>query len=222
MKRIIILILEFLAGLAGNLVAGWIQQDVFLDVFTPIRILGTIVGSVLMLLLIFLLEKNRNIVNTKWTPRISKQNQISLESNMPTDKSSYDIFISHASEDKDNFVRQLVIALQERGISVWFDEFEIKIGDSLRESVDKGLAASRFGIVVLSEAFLNRNWPMQELNGLFAREIEGQKIILPIWHGLSKRQILEYSPMLADKYALSTEYMNIPEIVDALEAVIAK
>ena len=50
----------------------------------------------------------------------------------------YDVFISHASEDKDTVVRPLANALLQRGLKVWYDEFELKIGDSLRRKIDKG------------------------------------------------------------------------------------
>ena len=63
--------------------------------------------------------------------------------------SDTDLLISHASEDKDEIVRPLANALVEKGVKVWYDEFEMKIGDSLRRKIDKGLANSRFGIVVI-------------------------------------------------------------------------
>lgn len=75
------------------------------------------------------------------------------------DEREYDVFISHASEDKDAVVRPLAHALQKAGLSVWFDEFELQIGDSLRRKIDTGLARSRFGVVVLSQAFLGKGWP---------------------------------------------------------------
>ena len=70
--------------------------------------------------------------------------------------SEWDVFISHASEDKDDFVRPLADALRARGFSVWFDELTLKVGDSLRRSIDRGLARSRFGVVVVSPNFLNK------------------------------------------------------------------
>ena len=68
------------------------------------------------------------------------------------------MFISHASEDKDEVVRPLAMALKEKGLSVWYDEFELKIGDSLRRKIDLGLAKSNFGIVVISRDFINKGW----------------------------------------------------------------
>ncbi|NLT17886.1 MAG: toll/interleukin-1 receptor domain-containing protein [Clostridiales bacterium] len=125
---------------------------------------------------------------------------------------TYDVFISHASEDKDEFVRPFVAKLQENGVKVWFDEFSLRIGDSLRRSIDNGLKNSRYGIVVLSEAFFNKEWPQRELDGLFAREVNGEKVILPIWHKISKNEVLKYSPIIADMVAINTSNFTIEEI----------
>jgi TIR domain len=133
---------------------------------------------------------------------------------------SHDAFISHASEDKDDIVRALAMALSERGFSIWYDEFQLKVGDSLRRSIDRGLRDSRFGIVVLSEAFFSKNWPQYELDGLVAREMNGGKVIPPIWHKVAKDQVMGYSPSLADKLALNTSTMTLAEVVDALADVI--
>ncbi len=127
----------------------------------------------------------------------------------PPEEVGYDVFICHASEDKDQIVRPLAQELDELGFYVWYDEFTLKVGDSLRQSIDKGLINSRYGIIVLSQAFFAKNWPQYELNGLTAREVEGQKVILPIWHGITKQDLLRYSPSLADKVALDSQKMNI-------------
>jgi hypothetical protein len=124
----------------------------------------------------------------------------------------YDVFVSHASEDKDEFVRPFVNNLQENGLKVWYDEFSLRIGDSLRRSIDNGLKNSRYGIVVLSEAFFNKEWPQRELDGLFAREVNGEKVILPIWHKISKNEVLKFSPIIADMLALNTSSFTIEEI----------
>lgn len=121
-----------------------------------------------------------------------------------TPAQQWDVFISHASEDKESIVRPLANALINNGLLVWFDEFTLTLGDNLRRKIDRGLAASRFGIVVLSPDFFQKEWPQRELDGLVARESEGHKVILPIWHGLSHNEIAVYSPMLADRLAVST------------------
>lgn len=117
----------------------------------------------------------------------------------------YDVFISHASEDKESLVAPLAAALRTLGVKVWYDEFELTVGDSLSRKIDHGLAKSRFGLVVISPAFLKKNWPEYELRGLISREIAGEKVILPIWHNVAHAQVMEYSPPLADKLALNSE-----------------
>lgn len=134
----------------------------------------------------------------------------------------YDVFISHASEDKDEVVRPLANALQAGGLKVWYDEFELKIGDSLRRKIDQGLAKSRFGIVVLSQSFLTKGWTNYELDGLVTRAVTGEQIILPIWHNISKREVIEYSPSLADKVARSTATHTVEEIANEIKELISK
>ncbi len=116
----------------------------------------------------------------------------------------YDVFICHASEDKASFVAALASNLKSHGVSVWYDDFTLELGDSLLRKIDEGLAHSRYGIVVLSKVFFAKNWPQHELDGLFSREVAGAKVILPIWHGVSFQDVRAYSPILAGKLAVST------------------
>ena len=95
------------------------------------------------------------------------------------DNKGYDVFISHASEDKDPVARPLANALVERGITVWYDEFEMKIGDSLRRKIDQGLAHSNFGIIIISRNFISKGWTNYELDGLITRSLTGEQQILP-------------------------------------------
>lgn len=136
------------------------------------------------------------------------------------DGRTYDVFISHASEDKDEVVRPLATALKVAGLTVWYDEFELRIGDSLRRKIDKGLASSRFGVVVLSTAFFGRGWPEYELDGLVTRAVSGAQILLPIWHNVSKREVIGYSPSLADRLARSTATHTVEEIASEIVDVI--
>ncbi|EMX8699467.1 TIR domain-containing protein [Klebsiella michiganensis] len=134
---------------------------------------------------------------------------------------SYDVFISHATEDKDSFVRPLAELLKAKGINVWYDEFSLGWGKSLRKTIDYGLANSRFGVVVLSKSFIKKDWTEYELNGLTAREMSGEdQVILPIWHEVSKSDILKFSPTLVDKMALNTSINTIDEIAEQLESLL--
>lgn len=136
------------------------------------------------------------------------------------DEALHDVFISHASEDKDEVVRPLAEALRGGGLNVWYDEFTLKIGDSLRRKIDQGLANSRFGVVVLSQAFFGKGWPEYELDGLVSRSVSGEQVLLPIWHNVSKREVMQYSSSLADKLARSTATHTVEEIAAEIITVI--
>ncbi|MDP3111971.1 MAG: toll/interleukin-1 receptor domain-containing protein [Thermodesulfovibrionales bacterium] len=131
----------------------------------------------------------------------------------------YDAFICHASEDKDSFVRPLANELRRRGLHVWYDEFSLRVGDSLRRSIDRGLTKSCYGIVVLSPDFFRKEWPQKELDGLTALESGTRKVILPIWHKVEKDYILKYSPILADRIAINST-PGIEHVVEELLKVV--
>ena len=126
--------------------------------------------------------------------------------------SRWDLFISHASEDKDTFVRPLAVALRSLGVSVWYDEFSLRLGDSLSRSIDRGLAQSSYGLVVISPAFIRKPWPEYELRGLVSREIAEDRVILPIWHGVARDDVLAFSPPLCDKVALNTGGLDAKDV----------
>ena len=121
----------------------------------------------------------------------------------------FDVFISHASEDKEDFVDSLDEALRAAGLDVWYDRNEIRIGDSIRGSIDLGLSESRYGVVVLSPAFMAKEWTKHELGGLSAINLNS---ILPVWHGVSREEVVRFSPTLADLAALDSSVDSISEI----------
>ena len=133
---------------------------------------------------------------------------------------TYDVFISHASEDKDAVARPLARALETAGLTVWYDEFELRIGDSLRRKIDYGLAHSRFGIVIISRDFIKKGWTNYELDGIVTRTVSGEQVMLPIWHNITKDEVIAYSPTLADKVARNTETDSIEDIVHEIAAII--
>ncbi len=138
----------------------------------------------------------------------------------PSRKVKYDAFISHATEDKKEIVRPIAENLRSKGFKIWFDEFELKLGDSLRKSIDHGLVNSKYGVVILSKSFFEKKWTEYELNGLVAREIDGRKVILPIWYKITREDVLSYSPTLADKIALSIPPFDIKSVCHQLEEVL--
>lgn len=133
---------------------------------------------------------------------------------------TWDVFISHASEDKHSVAIPLRDALAELGVTVWLDKTELRLGDSLRRKIDEGIRSSRFGIVVLSETFFAKGWTNHELDGLVTRNVAGEQSLLPIWHDLSADQVRAHSPSLADKVALSTTGSSIDEMAEQIAAVV--
>jgi hypothetical protein len=127
-----------------------------------------------------------------------------------TDESKqYDFFISHASEDKKDFVEKLARKLKENGLEVWYDSYKVEWGDELRPTIDNGLKNCKWGIVVFSPNFLKlKKWTEYELNSLFSREEKGRKFILPIWHNITRKELEDYSPAFADRFALPSTDLN--------------
>lgn len=126
-------------------------------------------------------------------------------------------FISHDSRDKDAFVRELAHELAKNFCTVWYDEFSLKVGDSLRLSIERGLRETKKCIVVLSPNFLsNDGWGRAEFDSIFTREIlEKQNVILPIWLNVDVKDVYNYSPRLADKVGLAAT-LGVSEVARLL------
>ena len=138
---------------------------------------------------------------TQFRPAFSDPVPPSSSSKDPTE---YDVFVSHASEDKDEIATPLAERLRDRGLHVWFDSFELQVGDSLRRKIDQGLARSTFGVVILSQHFFAKEWPLIELDGLSAKATASDEPrLLPIWHHISMEEVLAKSPTLAGVMALN-------------------
>ncbi len=132
------------------------------------------------------------------------------------------MFISYASEDRQNFVEPLARCLSvDIGLNVWYDDFCLEVGDSLSASIDRGLHDSKYGTVVISKSFMSKKWPQRELSGLVILEQSQRgKRILPIWHGVTQRQVADYSPTLADKIGINTSEYTFQEIAILLTKVV--
>lgn len=117
---------------------------------------------------------------------------------------NWDVFISHAHEDKEAIARPLAEHLQRFGLRVWYDEFSLRVGDSLNESINHGLAQCRYGVIILSPNFVGKKWTRNELNGLVAREELDRRIILPIWHEITAAEVKRFSPILADRVGVQS------------------
>jgi len=132
------------------------------------------------------------------------------------DRSQKDVFVSHASEDKQEVAEPLVDLLRDLRITTWYDTQVLNIGDSLREKIDEGLAGCRFGVVILSPHFFNKSWPKEELDGLYSRRTQdGEFAILPVWHNVTVEQVTQFSPTLAGKVGVPTS-LGLPYVASRI------
>ncbi len=131
-------------------------------------------------------------------------------------------FISHDSRDKADIAHPLALMLEERNCPVWYDEFSLRVGDSLRESIERGLKETRKCILILTPNFLrNEGWGKREFNSVFTRELlEKKNVILPVWHEVTEQEVYDYSPSLADKYALNWSAEDKEDIADKLQQAV--
>ncbi len=151
-------------------------------------------------------QVDKGVAESTRAAPVEQSIQTSRYSAVPAEPSTdWDVFISHAWEDKDAIARPLAEALRARGLRVWYDEYTLSLGDRLRRSIDLGLARCRYGIVILSPHFFAKEWPQKELDGLVQRENRGEKVILPVWHNMDAEQIRRYSPPLADRIGVRSD-----------------
>jgi hypothetical protein len=130
-------------------------------------------------------------------------------------------FISHDSRDKNDIARPLAINLSQNLCPVWYDEFSLQVGDSLREKIEKGLKECRKCILILTPNFLaNQGWGKKEFDSIFTRElIEQQNLVLPIWAGVTQKDVFNYSLALADRLGIDWS-LGVDEITKRLLKVL--
>ena len=133
----------------------------------------------------------------------------------------WDLFISHASEDKESVARPLKELLERNKLKAWLDENELTLGDSLRRKIEHGLANSSHGVVILSKSFFEKEWPQRELDGLTALEVQRGKVILPVWHEVDATYVARFSPTLADRKGVSTSN-GLQHVVDEILRAIGR
>jgi hypothetical protein len=141
-----------------------------------------------------------------------------------TEKMKYErplAFISHDSRDKADVAIHIAIGLQKLLCPVWYDEFSLRVGGRLRESIEKGLREARKCILILSPSFLSNNgWTKVEFNSIFTREIvEAKDVVLPVWRDVSRDEVYNYSPTLADRVAVNWN-LGAEEVVKRLHRAI--
>ncbi len=148
------------------------------------------------------------------------ENKLSLNPDSMLNK-DFDVFISHANEDKEDFVKPLISQLTDKKISFFYDDLSIPWGSNIRKSLDAGIIRSKFCIVVISKPFLDKYWTTYELDGFLQKEsISNTTVLLPIWHNISHEEIISVSPTLASRKAIISDSSTIEEIVEGLKAIL--
>lgn len=176
------------------------------------------------------IKQQQNIFST-YEKQISElTNQIENQENQMTNTSTifnsddeieYDVFISHATEDKITFCDEFVKILQDDyKLNVWYDRDSLEWGDNIRTEIDTGLKKSKFGIAILSKSYFKKYWTNYELEGLFQRESNSSKLLLPIWHDITKQEVQQFSPTLSGKMAMNTAILTPHEIAEKLNAIL--
>ena len=131
-----------------------------------------------------------------------------------------DIFLCHAWEDRKTTAKNLTDLLVENGTSVWFSENEVLLGTNLLREIDKGLAASRVGIVLVTKSFLKRiqgnGIADKELSALLSRDQ-----LIPVLDGVTFEELFDVSPLLASRSGLNTSEETMEDIANKLSEVVS-
>ncbi|MEX2233555.1 MAG: toll/interleukin-1 receptor domain-containing protein [Cyclobacteriaceae bacterium] len=140
---------------------------------------------------------------------------------MRQNKYEYDAFISHAVEDKIPIANELCAKLERAGLKIWYSGKELGIGDSIEKTIEKGLNRSRYGIVIFSPTYLAKNWTIREFYTLLAKEIEEQKVILPVLYNITLDELKNKDLVMADRFAVNSD-KGIDFVVERLVREIKK
>lgn len=131
-----------------------------------------------------------------------------------------DVFLCHAWNDRRGAAKELHDLLESRGVSVWFSEKDVLLGTSLLREIDKGLAKSKVGVVLVTPALLRRlpeeSIADKELSALLARER-----LVPIVHDTTYEALREVSPLLGSRSGLSTSEDPMADIATKVAELVA-
>jgi hypothetical protein len=133
----------------------------------------------------------------------------------------WDVFISHAAEEKVEVAVPLAHKLVERGLRVWLDSLQIDLADNLRGKVNEGIAGSRFAVALLSARYLSKRWTIDELDAFMAREELGLRVVLPVLHGIEAPTLTVKYPLLANRIYGDTS-KGLDKVADEVVGVVLK
>jgi hypothetical protein len=127
-------------------------------------------------------------------------------------------FISYDSRDREDVARKIATNLQSMMCPVWYDEFSLRVGNNPRDSIERGLKTCKKCILILSPNFFaNNGCTKKEFDSIFTREIlEEKQLVLPVWHGVTKEMVYDYSPSLLNIKGLDWEKLGEEEVCKQL------
>lgn len=135
----------------------------------------------------------------------------------------YDVFISHANNDKEDYVEKLYDTVKKLGINVFYDKEVLTWGDKWKQVILEGTTDSEFAVIVISKNFFGREWTEKELNEFLTQQNEsGQKIVLPLLHGITRQELIAHYPELEEIQYISTGDYNEGEITIMLARELIK
>lgn len=131
-----------------------------------------------------------------------------------------DVFLCHAWDDRQGVAKELHDLLESMGVSVWFSEKDVTLGTHVLRAIDKGLANSRVGIVLVTPALLRRipseGIAEKELSALLARDQ-----LVPIVHNTTYEALRNVSPLLGSRSGLSTAEESMKDVAAKLAELVA-
>ncbi len=157
-------------------------------------------------------RQTRRLASESTGPRPAVLEQVHALLVADTVTRQHDVYLCHASPDKSP-ARTLRDALEDRGLTVSFDETRLLLGESQSLQMDRGIASSRVGVVLVTPAFLKgRRWTERELGAMFS----ANKRVIPVVYGVTFDELGAYSPFLGDRAGLTLHDANVAKVAQAI------
>ena len=156
------------------------------------------------------------------TRKIDSGNEQARAKRLARRTTTYDVFLAHASADKETIVQPLALELSSHDVTVWYDDSEISLGENIREKIDRGLLASKVGVFVISTAFMESDWSLYEFESILSRAVNGDSCIVPIWHDVSDQQTQLLSPLIRNVRGAMTSVDSLSDIAASIASLVQR
>lgn len=165
-------------------------------------------------------ESGKSYFDDKKNAELSEEDKTKRPVTM---RKQYDVFISHANKDKNEYVDSLNAAVRKLGVNIFYDTDVLSWGDNWKQVILEGTKSSEFAIIVISNNFFGREWTERELNEFLQQQNENrQKKVLPLLYGVSLDKLKEHYPELEEIQCIKAEEHDVEEIVILLAKELIK